>query len=291
MSDPFAFDRPLRFAVMGNPVEHSKSPAIHARFARQCGIRLEYDRIQVDPGGFAQALDHFRARGGNGLNITVPFKLEAWSLADRRSPRAELAGAVNTLRFDDDGLFGDNTDGVGLVRDLVENLRCPLAGRRILVLGAGGAARGILGPLLEARPEALRIANRTVSRAHELAERFATHGPVTAGGLDQLNGAGFDVVINATAASLDGALPKIPPSVFAANGLACDLMYGDQPTAFLAWAADQGVTRLADGLGMLVEQAAESFLVWLKRRPLTKDVLVELRANPAAFSEAGRVSE
>lgn len=268
---------------MGNPVAHSKSPAIHARFGAQCGIALEYTRIQVDPGGFRQAVDNFRAHGGNGLNITVPFKLEAWSLAEERSPRAELAGAVNTLRFDERRLFGDNTDGVGLVRDLEDNLSCPLGGRRILVVGAGGATRGILGSLLDAQPAELLVANRTASRAHELAGLFAARGPVDARGFDELGGDTFDVVINATAASLEGVVPDIPTSVFADGALACDLMYANEPTAFLAWAAQQGVGRLADGLGMLVEQAAESFFVWLGVRPQTAAILSELRADPSAF--------
>jgi len=280
MSDPFDFDRPpARYAVMGHPVAHSKSPFIHARFAEQCGIRLEYSAIDVDPGGFEQAVGNFRASGGSGLNVTVPFKLEAWRLADRRSARAGVAGAVNTLRIEVDGtLFGDNTDGAGLLRDLEYNLGCPLGGKRVLVLGAGGAVRGILGPVLDAQPESVFIANRTADRARDLAGHFGPATLVRGGGFDEVTGA-FGVVINGTAASLGGEIPDLPRGSFAPGGLAYDMMYGAAARGFLERARSLGAGRAADGLGMLVEQAAESFLVWHAVRPDTAPVLQLLRSQ------------
>lgn len=278
MADPFEFDRPARYAVMGNPVAHSKSPRIHALFAQQAGHSIEYTAIQVDAGGLAQAVDQFRANGGRGLNITVPFKLEARRLAGRLSARAELAGAVNTLHFEADGtLYGDNTDGPGLVRDITGNLGVTLAGKTILLLGAGGAARGVLGPLLEQRPERITIANRTVSRAKELAELFADRGEIEACGFDALAGWRFDVVINATSTSMHDEVPPLPDGLFSPGALAYDLMYADAPTAFLRWAGGHGASRLADGLGMLVEQAAESFFIWRGVRPDAAPVIATLR--------------
>ena len=222
--------RPL-YAVMGHPVAHSKSPAIHQAFGEQCGISLEYRAIEVEPGGFVEAVRAFRDEGGAGLNITVPFKLEAYALTDRCSARAEQAGAVNTLRFEPDGAaYGDNTDGIGLVCDLVINLKAPLAGRRVLVVGAGGVVRGILGPILEEGVACLQLANRTPSKAKDLATVFAALGNITAGGFDALAGETFDVVINATAAGLQGKVPSLPAGLFAPGALAYDLMYGDAPT-------------------------------------------------------------
>lgn len=269
---------PPLYAVMGNPVRQSKSPVIHQAFARQCGLALEYRAIEVEIGGFAQAVTAFRAAGGRGLNVTLPFKLEAHRLADTRSERAELAGAVNTLKFEPDGTsFGDNTDGVGLVRDLVDNLKQPIGGRSVLVIGAGGAARGIIGPLLEQGPTTLHIANRTASKARALTEAFAAHGAVTGGGYDTLVGARFALVINATAASLQDAVPPLPETVFAPGALAYDLVYGDRPSAFMAWAQAHGAAAMSDGLGMLVEQAAESFWLWHSVRPQTGAVIAMLR--------------
>ncbi len=271
--------RPL-YAVMGHPVAHSKSPAIHCAFAKQFGITLEYRAIEVEPGGFAQAVQAFRDEGGAGLNVTVPFKLEAYALADRCSARAEQAGAVNTLKFEPDGtLYGDNTDGIGLVCDLVVNLGARLAGSRVLVVGAGGAVRGILGPILEEGVARLQLANRTASKAKELATVFAAFGSISAGGLDELAGKTFDIVINATAASLQGEVPSLPAGIFAPGALAYDLMYGDTPTAFMQWAQRHGAARVSDGLGMLVEQAAESFLLWHGCRPETAPVIASLRAR------------
>ncbi|MDX1487619.1 MAG: shikimate dehydrogenase [Acidiferrobacterales bacterium] len=277
MSDPNK-GRQL-YAVMGHPVAHSKSPAIHQAFAKQCGITLEYRAIEIEPARFAEAVQAFRDEGGTGLNITVPFKLEAYALADRCSARAEQAGAVNTLKVEaDHTLYGDNTDGIGLVCDLVVNLGARLADRRVLVVGAGGAVRGILGPILEEGVAHLHLANRTPSKAQELATLFAGLGNISASGLDELGGETFNIVINATAASLQREVPSMPASVFALGALAYDLMYGDTPTAFMQWAQRHGATRVSDGLGMLVEQAAESFLLWHGRRPETAPVIASLRA-------------
>ncbi len=271
---------PPLYAVMGNPVRHSKSPVIHQAFARQCGLRLEYRAIEVEIGGFAQAVSAFRAAGGRGLNITLPFKLEAHRLADRRSARAEVAQAVNTLKFERDGTsFGDNTDGVGLVRDLIDNLKQPVTGQSVLVLGAGGAARGILGPLLEQGPAVLHIANRTASKARALADAFAGRGTVAGGGYDGLVGAQFTLVINATAASLQGEVPPLPSAPFGSGALAYDLVYGDRPSAFMLWARAHGAAAVSDGLGMLVQQAAESFWLWHGVRPQTDTVIAMLRRS------------
>jgi shikimate dehydrogenase len=265
---------------MGNPVAHSLSPRIHQLFADACGIELEYNKILVEIGHFDEAVAEFAKHGGRGLNITVPFKLDAWHLAQQRSSRAELAGAVNTLILDADGdVAGDNTDGAGLVRDISANLSKPLAGTRILVIGAGGAVRGVLGPLLAEKPEHLHIANRTASRALDLAASFHEHGPVTGSGLDLPDNEEWGIVINATAASLSGQVPDLPSGLFAPGALAYDMMYGNEPTVFLRWAAQQGSVETADGLGMLVEQAAESFFIWHGVRPETRPVIEQLRSG------------
>ncbi len=266
------------YAVMGNPVRHSKSPAIHREFARQCAIVLEYSAIHVELGGFESALRAFRENGGRGLNITVPFKLEAYQLADRHSARAEHAGAVNTLRFEDDGsAYGDNTDGVGLLRDITANLSRLLVDQRVLILGAGGAVRGILGALLEQQLKELVVANRTVAKAKHLEKLFRPQGSIHGCGFEDLKGKRFDVVINATAASLQGDVPAVPKDVLETDGLAYDLMYGDKPTPFMIWAQGHGTTKTCDGLGMLVEQAAESFFVWHGVHPDTQPVIEALR--------------
>ena len=268
----------LQFAVMGSPVAHSKSPRIHTLFAHQFKHRIEYTAIEVDPGGFAQALAQFRAAGGRGLNVTVPFKLDAFRLADHLSDRAKLAGAVNTIRFEPDGtVFGDNTDGAGLVHDLTKNLEVAIKDKKVLVLGAGGAVRGVLAPLLKHHPALLVIANRTVSKGKELAEEFAHFGKIEACGFNELKGKRFDIVINGTAASLKGEVPPLPENLFANHALAYDMMYGDKATAFMGWALLHGAERAEDGLGMLVEQAAESYLVWHGVRPETKSVIAALR--------------
>jgi shikimate dehydrogenase len=274
------FDAPPdAYAVMGNPIAHSKSPFIHARFAEQTRQRLTYTAILVDHGGFEQALGNFQGHGGKGLNVTVPFKQDAWRLVDERSPRAERAGAVNTIQFRADGSrYGDNTDGVGLLRDLRDNHGVQLGGKQLLVLGAGGAVRGVLEPLLGERPALLVIANRTVEKARELAQLFAGLGPLEACGLDALDGRRFDVVINGTAASLHGELPPLPDGLLAPGAVCHDMMYGREPTPFLRWAQAQGAGQVVDGLGMLVEQAAEAFELWRGVRPATAPVIATLRA-------------
>lgn len=262
-----------RYAVFGHPIAHSKSPLIHAAFARQTGQDMTYEAILAPKDGFAASVAAFVAAGGRGANVTVPFKEEAFRLAGRLSPRAQRAGAVNTLAFDADGSFGDNTDGAGLVADLARNLQRTLTGRRVLLLGAGGAARGVIEPLLEQQPAALVIANRTVDRARELAALFDRD--VRACGFDTLD-TPFDLVINATAASLAGELPPLSPQLFTPDTLAYDMMYG-RDTPFLAFARAQGAAT-ADGLGMLVEQAAEAFYLWRGVRPDTAPVIASLRA-------------
>jgi shikimate dehydrogenase len=271
-----------RYAVIGNPVAHSKSPQIHAQFAAQTGEPVAYERRLAPLEGFVESVRAFIAEGGCGLNVTVPFKLEAHRLADRLSPRAAAAGAVNTLRFDADGILGDNTDGVGLVRDIEDNLGVALAGRRVLLLGAGGAARGVILPLLERQPLELCIVNRTEARALELIDAFAAaafHAGCRFSGGDKGAARGsFEVVINATAGSLDGCLPEFDPAALGSGTLAYDMMYGAQPTVFMQHAQASGA-RSADGLGMLVEQAAESFWVWRGVRPDSRPVLAALRAS------------
>lgn len=274
-----------RYAVFGNPVGHSLSPRIHALFAAQTGQDLRYEAILAPRDAFAATLADFRAAGpdpARGANVTVPFKEEAFRLTTRRSPRAEAAGAVNTLSFLDEGqTLGDNTDGAGLVRDIEQNLGLQLAGRRLLVLGAGGAARGALLPLLLTQPERLVIANRTADKAVRLAAEFARlpgcalDAKPEPAGFEELGTAGtFDVVINATSAGLDGAALPLPGSVFADGTLAYEMVYGRE-TAFMAQARAAG-SRVADGLGMLVEQAGEAFFVWRGMRPDTTAVLAAL---------------
>ena len=264
------------YAVFGHPIAHSKSPYIHAAFARQTGQTLLYTAVEAPRDGFANAVMQFRAQGGKGANVTVPFKEEAFRLATAASERARLAQAVNTLRFDGAEIYGDNTDGAGLVQDLTVNLGLPLAGRRILILGAGGAARGAIPALLAQGPARLTVANRTPQRAADLVREFGALGPVAASGFDAL-APDHDLVINATSASLAGDLPPLPDAVLAAVQLAYDMMYGAAETPFLALARKLGCPRRADGLGMLVEQAAESFLLWRGVRPQTQPVLVALR--------------
>lgn len=268
---------PDQYAVMGNPIAHSKSPRIHALFAAQTGQHLEYRAILVEPGGFAAAARAFREAGGKGLNVTVPFKQDAWVFADLLSARAERAGAVNTLIFEPGGVRGDNTDGVGLVRDLTANHGYRLAGQRVLLLGAGGAARGVLQPLLMEKPAQLVVANRTADKALELALRFSDLGRVSASGFAELAERQFDLIVNATAAGLSDAVPQLPAGVLAPDGWCYDLMYGEEPTAFVRWGREQGAAQSLDGLGMLVEQAAESFHLWRGVWPETGPVIAALR--------------
>ena len=264
-----------RYVVIGNPIAHSKSPQIHTRFAEQTGQDIVYDRLLAPVDGFDAAVHGFIAAGGRGANVTVPFKLGAFALAGERTARADAAGAVNTLKFDSGRIIGDNTDGVGLVRDIVANAGVAIAGKRVLLLGAGGAARGVILPLLAESPVDLTIANRTVPKAEALIAHFA-HPSLKASSFEDLYGV-FDIVINATSASLSAELPPLPASVLSSRTLAYDMMYGAQPTVFMQLAASHGAAT-RDGLGMLVEQAAESFFVWRGVRPDTKPVYQWLRA-------------
>ena len=268
-----------RYAVIGNPVAHSKSPLIHQAFARATGQQMSYERLLAPLDGFVATVERFAAEGGRGLNVTVPFKLEAYALAAQKSSRAEEARACNTLAWRDDHWYADNTDGIGLMRDLTHNLNEALADRDVLVLGAGGAARGIMGPLLAQTPRSVVVLNRTERRAAELAASFARHGPVTAMSSAQLNGRRFHVVINATSIGINGDVPENlwPRRPFASGSLAYDLVYADVSTPFLRWAAQQSAERMVDGLGMLIEQAAESFVLWRGVRPQTSSVFAMLR--------------
>jgi shikimate dehydrogenase len=268
-----------KYCVIGNPIAHSRSPEIHAAFAAQTGQDIGYERCLAPGVGFAATVRSLVEAGYKGANVTVPFKLQAAELATRLSERARAAGAVNTLRFAGAEIEGDNTDGPGLVADIVRNAGVALAGKRVLLLGAGGAARGVMLPILGERPQAVVIANRTRAGADELAARFAaqaTHpGQVSACGYEDIT-APFDVVINATSASLSGALPPVPAVAFCQDTLALDMMYGNKPTVFMEFAAAHGATT-RDGLGMLVEQAAEAFAIWRGVRPATDHILEEMR--------------
>jgi shikimate dehydrogenase len=266
-----------RYAVIGNPVAHSKSPDIHARFAAQTSQDLTYERLLAPLEGFADTVRTFVEHGGKGANVTVPFKLEAHALATALTPRAQAAGAVNTLKFDGVAILGDNTDGIGLVTDVTRNAGVPVRNARVLLLGAGGAARGVLLPLLHEQPAELVIANRTMSKAAELAARFAVVGNVRALDFAAVQGS-FNIIINATSASLASDVPPVPPAVFGPGVLAYDMMYAKAPTVFMRFAAQHGAA-VRDGLGMLVEQAAESFYVWRGVRPDTGPVFAELRAR------------
>jgi shikimate dehydrogenase len=270
------------YAVVGHPISHSKSPRIHSLFASQTGEPVEYTAIQAPLDDFAGTVAHFFQSGGKGLNVTVPFKEQAWSLADARTFRALKAGAANTLYQDQDrALVADNTDGVGLVRDLTNNHGVTLKDTRVLVLGAGGAVRGVLGPLLAQQPAALTIANRTLAKAEALVELFADEIADTrldASGFEAVSGP-FDVIINGTSASLQGDLPPVSGEIIGPDTVVYDMMYSLQTTTFNQWALDHGATRVFDGLGMLVEQAAESFYVWRGVRPDTAAVIDELRTD------------
>lgn len=270
-----------RYAVIGNPVAHSKSPTIHAAFARQTSQDIDYKHLFCEVGAFHEVVRQFRQAGGKGLNVTVPFKHQAFELASRRSDRAEQAGAVNTLAFNGDEVAGDNTDGVGLTRDITANLGHALNGKAILLLGAGGASYGVVGPLLAESPTTLVIANRTLSKAEALAQRFAAQAGdcrLVAAGFPALAGQHFDVVINATSAGLSDTMPPLPEEVFASGALAYEMVYG-KTTPFMQFAQTHGAA-VADGLGMLVEQGAESFYVWRGVRPRTAPVIAMLR-DPA----------
>jgi shikimate dehydrogenase len=272
-----------RFAVFGNPIKQSRSPFIHTAFARQCNIALSYRALRVDLDDFERSVEAFFAGGGAGLNITVPFKERAAAVSAELTPRARRAGAVNTLRADEDGrICGDNTDGVGLVRDMIANLGWRIQAMDVLIVGAGGAVRGILGPLLREGPKGIHIVNRTVARAQTLVDEFGDLGPLTAGSLDELTGREFDLLINASSASLHGDAPALAPGLLKERSCCYDLSYGSEPTQFMRWAAQNTAWAVSDGLGMLVEQAAESFYVWHRQRPETQPVIQELRGVLAA---------
>lgn len=271
-----------RYAVIGNPILHSKSPLIHTQFAIQTGQDLSYEAVLAPLKGFRDTIQTLRSEGYRGLNVTVPFKFEAFQLATQLTKRAQSAQAVNTLKFDDGGIMGDNTDGVGLVTDIERNLGFILQGKRVLLMGAGGAAYGVVSPLLDAG-SILIVANRTEDKAHQLAAAFNACGSIRGSSYEALAGLQFDCVINATSSSLAGSLPPLPQhenvghtGIFASDALAYDMMYG-QETPFLRFAREQGAARLADGIGMLVEQAAESFFLWRNVRPDTASVIARLR--------------
>lgn len=263
------------YAVIGNPVEHSKSPQIHAAFARQFNESIEYIRVLSPHDSFAASVAALRARGALGANVTLPFKEEAATLVASLSPRAKLAGAVNTLKFEE-GMFGDNTDGIGLVRDIEHNLDTPIAGKRVLVLGAGGAARGILGALAERQPQSLAIANRDRGKAERVALAHADIVHIGVFSYAELR-SDYDIIINATSSSIRHERPPLGASVFARNALAYDLMYAEHPTPFMQFARESGAAIAVDGIGMLVEQAAESYFIWRGKRPQTAPVIALLR--------------
>ncbi|MCH2158334.1 MAG: shikimate dehydrogenase [Oleiphilaceae bacterium] len=273
-----------RYAVIGNPIEHSKSPFIHAQFANETGEQLVYERILGRIDAFEEDVkDFFSDANNKGLNVTVPFKEKAFAMCDVLSPRAQIAEAVNTLYMKDGKLYGDNTDGRGLVRDIQENFQVSLAGKRVLLIGAGGASKGVLLPILEAAPSQLVVSNRTFSKAEQLVGRYkqrpeivACGAELTAESFDDLSSA-FDLVINGTSASLSGELPKISSEIFSSETHVYDMMYGDQETVFNCWAKDSGATMTMDGLGMLVEQAAEAFRVWRNVQPNTAYCIAALR--------------
>ncbi|MGH8238607.1 MAG: shikimate dehydrogenase [Steroidobacteraceae bacterium] len=269
-----------KYAVIGYPVAHSWSPFIHGLFAKQTGHKISYSRLEIPPETLNDRVVEFFAADGKGLNVTLPHKQAACLIARERTPRAEIAGAVNTLALRNNGVFGDNTDGAGLVADLTRNLSFDLRGTRVLLLGAGGAARGVLGPLLEADPEYLEIANRNAERATELAREFSTLGSVHGCGFDAITGSTFDLVLNATSASLQDTIPPIPPGVIGPTTLCYDMAYGKGDTAFTRWSKSAGAGRAETGWGMLVEQAAESFLLWRGVKPDTAPVIAAVKATP-----------
>ena len=270
-----------QYGVVGHPVAHSRSPFIHGLFARQTGERMTYRLYDVQPDDFVTTVTGFFSGGGRGLNVTIPHKPAAAAFAHTLTPRAEVARAVNTLAVEPDGsILGDNTDGAGLVRDLRSNLGIAIEGRRVLILGAGGATRGIVAPLLELGPATLAIANRTADRARVVAASFADIGAVTGCGFNDIEGRPWDLVLNATAASLGGGRPDVSPAVIGKSTICYDLAYGTELTPFLSWALAEGAAGAHLGWGMLVEQAAEAFLIWRGMRPPSTQVLAELRAQP-----------
>lgn len=269
-----------RYAVFGNPIAHSKSPVIHQCFAEQTQQALTYEALLAPVDQFSASFKTFLQQQGRGANVTVPFKQEAFALAEQLTPRAQRAGAVNTLWQDAQGVVhGDTTDGIGLVRDLIHNQNLSLKDKRILILGAGGAVRGVIEPILAEQPAQLVIANRTLSKAQELVPIFAEFGNLSACSFEELEGQQFDLVINGTAASLAGELPPLPDHLLAQGAACYDMMYGKEPTVFNRWALVHGAVQAIDGLGMLVEQAAEAFQIWRGVKPDSQSVIAALRAK------------
>lgn len=266
------------YGVIGNPVAHSRSPEIHMQFAGQTGQHISYEKILAELNAFETTVDSFRGKGGKGLNVTLPFKQEAHDLADELSPRARMAGAVNTLSFGAGGrVLGDNTDGAGLVHDLRQNLGVSIEGSDVLILGAGGAVRGTLGPMLAEHPANIVIANRTLEKAILLADHFSTWGKLCGCDYTELGTQSFDIIINGTSMGLSGDMPPLPDDILRPGGACYDMAYGKEPTVFQRWGQAHNAKVAADGLGMLVEQAAESFLVWRGVRPDTASLLKSLR--------------
>lgn len=268
-----------KYAVVGHPISHSLSPQIHRAFAAETGQDIEYQALELDTDKFAEQIRELQSSAYKGVNVTVPFKQQAWELADKLSPRAQDAKSVNTLLFQHDGLIaGDNTDGIGLSRDLIINHEVLISHRKILILGAGGAVRGVLGPLLTRRPDLLTIANRTVEKAEELAEDFFHVWDVQTCPYEDLGREKYDLIINGTSAGLHDEIPPIPDEILGINSICYDMMYNShKPTAFVQWALQRGALRAYDGLGMLVEQAAESFFIWRGVRPQTAEVIQNLK--------------
>ncbi len=267
------------YAVFGNPIKHSKSPQIHTLFARQTDIPLHYQAIEVPSDRFDENVRYFASLNGKGLNITVPFKEEAYALCDSLTPRAKTSGSVNTIWFDEhEKIYGDTTDGKGLINDLTINHAVDLKNKSILILGAGGSVKAILEPICEQNPKNIIIANRTVSRAEELANIFTNFKNIEACSFDDLSSSSFDIIINGTSLSLAGELPPISSTVITSDTCCYDLMYSDTETIFMSWCSDQGASKVIDGLGMLVEQAAESFLIWHGVKPETAPVIKSLRS-------------
>ncbi|MFZ2727300.1 MAG: shikimate dehydrogenase [Methylococcaceae bacterium] len=271
------------YSVFGHPINHSKSPRIHRLFAQQTQQDLSYTAQEVSPENFVNAVTDFFNNGGKGLNCTVPLKELAWQYAGQKTERAELSKAVNTLVLKKDGsILGDNTDGIGLVTDLSVNNGIELSNKKLLILGAGGATRGIILPLFEQGISSIVVANRTLDKAVQLANEFSFKGDISGCGFEQLIGQQFDLIINATSASLSGQLPPLPENLLTINGCCYDLAYGNQPTVFVQWGIAQQARKSLDGLGMLVEQAAEAFYLWRGIRPQTKMVIEQIRTDIAS---------
>jgi shikimate dehydrogenase len=267
-----------KYAVIGNPIGHSKSPLIHNAFAQQEKVNIDYQLILADEDKFTQSVNQFVHQGGLGLNVTVPFKIAAYEQCQQLNEYAQAAGAVNTISFDSEiGWIGANTDGIGLLTDLKNNQHLQLANKNILILGAGGAARGILLPLLQENPKRLLIANRTVSKAEELVHTFSAIGNIDSCGFEQIDNQAFDLIINATSASLDDDVPAVTNNIVGAETICYDLAYSDKPTAFINWSNKLNAKKSIDGIGMLIEQAAESYYIWRGFRPETKPVFNLLR--------------